>query len=219
MKYPLDAESLAEVHFDEHGLVPVVAQDEATGAVLMLAWATREALAKSLDSGRMTYWSRSRNALWTKGETSGHTQKLVGLYADCDRDAVLAIVQQSGPACHEDTGSCWSSGPETPAAGILGVLDRMAEQRKQKPTGGYTDSVLASPAFAASKVEEEAGEVGAVLRGEDNEDSLEHEAADLLYHLVVALRGSDSSLSAVLGELWSRHGQSHKPSGSVGIQQ
>lgn len=197
---------LDDLRYDRDGLVPVVAQDEATGAVLMLAWADRAALARSLETGRMTYWSRGRGALWTKGETSGHTQQLVGLFADCDRDAVLAVVRQTGPACHEDTGSCWTDGPALPVAGVLGILDRLAAERRRKPAGGYTDTLLADPALAASKVVEEAGEVAAVLRGEENEDTLEHEAADLLYHLVVALRGAGTDLGAVLQELQGRYG-------------
>lgn len=206
MKFPVIQETLDDLRYDTDGLVPVVAQDEATGAVLMLAWADRAALEKSLETGRMTYWSRSRGALWTKGETSGNVQGVVGLFADCDRDAVLAVVRQTGPACHEDTGSCWTDGPALPVAGFLGIIDRLAAQRVRKPTGGYTDSLLADPALVASKVVEEASEVAAVLRGEENEDSLEHEAADLLYHLVVALRGSGSEVGAVLRELQGRHG-------------
>ncbi len=206
MKFPLIQDTLGDLRYDANGLVPVVAQDEATGAVLMQAWADRAALQQSLETGRMTYWSRSRGELWTKGLTSGHVQHVVGLYADCDRDAVLAVVRQRGPACHEDTGSCWNSDKALPVAGFLGDLDRLAARRLAKPAGGYTDTLLADPGLAAAKVVEEAAEVAAVLRGEDNEDTLEHEAADLLYHLVVALRGAGSDLAAVLEELQRRHG-------------
>ncbi len=193
------------LRYNDDGLVPVIAQDEASGAVLMLAWANREALERSLESGRMTYWSRSRHKLWAKGEESGHVQELVALAADCDRDAVLATVRQTGPACHENTGTCWSAGTVAPPATMLGFLDALAAARAATPAGGYTDQLLADPVFAAAKVEEEAGEVGAVLRGEDNEDTLEHEAADLLYHLIVALRAGGSNLAAALKELQSRH--------------
>ncbi len=205
MKHQVTLASLDGLRFNDDGLIPVVAQDDATGAVLMLAWANQEALRRSLETGRMTYWSRSRQKLWTKGEESGHVQQLVALGADCDRDALLAIVRQKGPACHENTGSCWSGEAEKPVASMLGFLDRLAATRAAQPTGGYTDKLLADPAFAAAKVEEEAGEVGAVLRGEDNEDTLEHEAADLLYHLIVALRSGGSNLAAVLDELQARH--------------
>ncbi len=205
MKHPVTSDSLGSLAYDERGLVPVIAQDEATGAVLMMAWANREALARSLESGRMTYWSRSRDKLWAKGEESGHIQELVALGADCDRDAVLATVRQTGPACHENTGTCWSDAADKPVASMLGFLDRLAAARAAQPAGGYTDRLLADAAFAAAKVEEEAGEVGAVLRGEDNEDTLEHEAADLLYHLVVAVRAGGSNLAAALRELQARH--------------
>lgn len=206
MKFPLIPQVLGDLRYDADGLVPVVAQDEATGAVLMLAWADQAALRHSLETGRMTYWSRSRGELWTKGETSGNTQQVVALFGDCDRDAVLALVQQTGPACHEDTGTCWTKDPDLPVAGYLGTLDRLAAKRQNNPQGGYTDSLLADARLVAAKVQEEAGEVAAVLRGEDNDDSLEHEAADLLYHLVVALRGAGVGLGAVLKELQGRHG-------------
>lgn len=206
MKHPItNAAHVDTLAFDTDGLVPVVAQDETTGAVLMLAWANRDALVQSLETGRMTYWSRSRGALWEKGETSGHTQRLVSLAADCDRDAILATVQQNGPACHEATGSCWSTEPDLPVSSVLGLLDHLAAGRMAQPAGGYTDQLLADGHLAASKVVEEANEVAAVLRGDDNDDTLEHEAADLLYHLVVALRGADRSLAAVLQELAKRH--------------
>lgn len=198
-------EDIATLRFNDDGLIPVVAQDEANGAVLMLAWANADALRQSLETGRMTYWSRSRNELWEKGATSGHTQRLIALCADCDADAVLAVVEQTGPACHEGTGTCWSHRDDAPVATSLGLIDRIAADRKAAPQGRYTDSLLADAALVASKVEEEASEVGAVVRGEDNDDSLEHEAADLLYHLAVALRGAGSSLDAALRELHRRH--------------
>lgn len=206
MKHPIRSpDDLDALVFGADGLVPVVAQDEATGAVLMLAYANRDALVHSLATGRMTYWSRSRQALWEKGETSGHTQRVVALVADCDRDAVLAVVEQTGPACHEGTGTCWTDRDARTVATFLGVIDRLAADRLVAPGGGWTDKLLANPGLVASKVVEEANEVAAVLRGEDNDDTLEHEAADLLYHLVVALRGADSSLEAVLRELAGRN--------------
>ncbi len=205
MKHVLkQAADLEALRFDERGLVPVIAQDEVSGAVLMLAWANRDALEASLASGKMTYWSRSRQRLWTKGETSGHTQQVKRLMADCDRDAVLALVRQQGPACHEETSTCWEATRESPTATWLGQLDRLAATRLVSPESGWTDKLLANPSLVADKVVEEANEVATVLRGHANEDSLEHEAADLLYHLVVALRGSDSSLSAALADLAAR---------------
>ncbi|MAQ82476.1 MAG: phosphoribosyl-AMP cyclohydrolase [Maritimibacter sp.] len=93
--------------FDDKGLIPVVAQDHATGEVLMVAWMNAEAVAKTLETGRVTYWSRSRQSFWIKGETSGHVQTLVELRVDCDRDCLLALVEQEGPACHTNRRSCF----------------------------------------------------------------------------------------------------------------
>ena len=98
---------IGQVKFDEHGLVPAIAQDHASGAVLMLAWMNRDALVRTLDSGGMTYWSRSRGALWRKGETSGHTQRVVEAWIDCDGDTLLFKVDQSGPACHTGAPACF----------------------------------------------------------------------------------------------------------------
>lgn len=97
----------ATLSFDDRGLVPAIAQDHATGEVLMLAWMNAEAVARTLDSGRVTYWSRSRGAFWTKGETSGHVQRLVEMRIDCDRDCLLLLVEQTGPACHTNRRSCF----------------------------------------------------------------------------------------------------------------
>lgn len=206
MKHPITRdEDIAALTYNDDGLIPVIAQDEATGTVLMLAWANAAALRISLETGRMTYWSRSRNDLWEKGATSGHTQRVVALAADCDKDTVLAVVDQEGPACHEGTGSCWTHHHDGPVATMLGVIERIADHRKHKPQGRYTDDLLKDSKLVAAKVVEEAGEVASVLRGDDNEDTLEHEAADLLYHLVVALQGSEASLADVLRELRRRH--------------
>lgn len=101
---PFDARSL---HYDARGLVPCIAQDHETGDVLMMAWMNAEAVARTLASGRVTYWSRSRQALWQKGETSGHVQRLIELRVDCDRDCLLALVDQMGPACHTNRRSCF----------------------------------------------------------------------------------------------------------------
>ena len=101
---PFDPQTLS---YDENGLIPAIAQDHATGAVLMMAWMTRDAVARTLDTGRVTYWSRSRRAFWMKGESSGHTQRLVEMRVDCDRDCLLLRVEQTGPACHTNRRSCF----------------------------------------------------------------------------------------------------------------
>lgn len=97
----------ATLVYDANGLIPCIAQADGTGEVLMMAWMNAQAVAKTLDSGRVTYWSRSRQAFWVKGETSGHTQELVDLRVDCDRDCLLAVVRQEGPACHTNRRSCF----------------------------------------------------------------------------------------------------------------
>lgn len=97
----------ATLHFDAHGLIPCIAQDAVSGDVLMMAWMNADAVARTLDTGRVTYWSRSRKAFWIKGETSGHVQELVELRVDCDRDCLLALVRQQGPACHTNRRSCF----------------------------------------------------------------------------------------------------------------
>ncbi|MHB1262539.1 MAG: bifunctional phosphoribosyl-AMP cyclohydrolase/phosphoribosyl-ATP diphosphatase HisIE [Thermoplasmatota archaeon] len=199
--------NLDELKYNEEGLLPVVTQDRATGAVLMQAWANKEALQKSLTTGEMTYWSRQRNKLWTKGEESGHTQKLVHLKVDCDKDAVLAVVEQKGPACHRETGTCFVDDRTIPVAGFLGELDRLvADRAKERPEGSYTTKLLEDPSLAAGKVVEEAKEVATVLKGKPNPDTLQHEAADLLFHLLVACRGKGVGLGQVVAELLARHG-------------
>ncbi|MFV0335919.1 MAG: phosphoribosyl-AMP cyclohydrolase [Tropicimonas sp.] len=96
-----------ELRFDAQGLIPVIAQDEATGEVLMLAWMNAEAVRRTLETGRVTYWSRSRQSYWVKGETSGHTQRLIEMRIDCDRDCLLVLIEQTGPACHTNRRSCF----------------------------------------------------------------------------------------------------------------
>lgn len=203
--------NLDELKYDQEGLVAVVTQDALTGAVLMQAFANKEALEKSLTTNEMTYFSRQRNKLWTKGEDSGNKQKLVSLKVDCDKDAVLAVVEQTGVACHRETGTCFVDGRDIPVAGFLGELDRIiAERAKEKPEGSYTTKLLADPSLAAGKVVEEAKEVAQVLKGKPNKDTLQHEAADLLYHLLVACRGKGITLRDVVAELAARHGKDPK---------
>lgn len=205
MMRELDAKGIQGLTYDEDGLVPVVAQERITGQVLMLAWADQAALQASLETDQMTYWSRSRKEQWVKGETSGHTQRLRGLYADCDGDAVLAVVEQEGPACHTGADTCWCT-KRAPLATFLGELDQVIRSRgRDAPEGSHTVALLQDPAAAAAKVTEEADEVARVVRGEANEDSLEHEAADLIYHLLVAARSRGVDLEAVVRELAGRH--------------
>ena len=103
----------ASLSYTDNGLIPAIAQDATTGEVLMMAWMNAEAVQRTLDTGRVTYWSRSRQAFWVKGETSGHTQELVAMRVDCDRDCLLVVVNQTGPACHTNRRSCFFTGVET----------------------------------------------------------------------------------------------------------
>jgi phosphoribosyl-ATP pyrophosphohydrolase/phosphoribosyl-AMP cyclohydrolase len=187
------------------GLVPVVVQHASQGSVLMVAFATREALEKSLESAQMHFWSRSRKALWRKGETSGNVLTLVTLHADCDGDTVLARVEPSGPACHTGEATCFGerSAPDHTIGG-LEVLDAILSARqKQRPEGSYTVRLLDDENLRLKKLGEETAELVTALAKADTERIAE-EAADLLYHTMVALRGSGVALAALLAALEAR---------------
>lgn len=191
-----------DVAFDDRGLVPVVAQDAVTGDVLMLAYADREALEQTLATGQMHYFSRSRQRLWRKGEESGHTQSVVDLSLDCDADAVLARVEQIGPACHRETPTCFS-GDATPG-GILTELGHVVVDRDgQDPASSYTARLLADRTLMGKKVGEEATELVMALANEDRQRVAE-EAADLIYHVLVACWGRKVSMAEVLRVLRGR---------------
>jgi phosphoribosyl-ATP pyrophosphohydrolase/phosphoribosyl-AMP cyclohydrolase len=202
----VDGINFEELKLDGEGLLPVIAQDRRTGAVLMLAHTNKETLEQTLRTRNMTYWSRSRNKVWVKGEESGHTQRLVKLTVDCDSDAILALVDQEGPACHRDTGTCWTEERAIPVSGFLGELDRLiADTAKTPRPGSHTSKLLAEPIEALKKFVEEANEVTRVLQGKPNKDPLEHEAADVLYHLLVACRTKGVGLDKIVTELYARH--------------
>lgn len=187
------------------GLVPVVTQDARTGAVLTLAFADREALERTLASGEMHYRSRSRDELWHKGATSGNVQRVISLRADCDADAVLARVEPAGPACHTGEMTCFGA-PATPAAAVLSELAEVVDARaRERPEGSYTVRLLDDENLRLKKLGEEGAELVAALARGRSEDAA-REAADLLYHLLVALRGSGVSLEDVLEVLRERRG-------------
>ena len=184
-----------EIAFDERGLVPVVVQDWSTGEVLTLAYANAEAVARTRATGELHLWSRSRNELWHKGATSGHTQRVRALRLDCDGDALLALVEPAGPACHTGARTCFHRGELEPPAPheVLPGLERTIAARAAAPTeGSYTAKLLADPAFAGAKVEEEAEEVARAVR-EESDERVAEETADVLYHLaaLVHSRGLD----------------------------
>lgn len=196
------AADLDGLRFDERGLVPVVAQDGAGGRVLMVAWANREALALTLETGDLHFWSRSRGALWRKGETSGNVLRLVSLHADCDGDTVLAVAAPTGPACHTGEESCF--GEDTPGGDPIRALWAVIEERARiRPEGSYTTRLLGEENLRFKKLGEETAELLVALVRADRE-RIPEEAADLLYHVLVALRAAEVDLDEVLEVLETR---------------
>jgi phosphoribosyl-ATP pyrophosphohydrolase/phosphoribosyl-AMP cyclohydrolase len=186
-----------EINYDVNGLVPVVIQDWRTGDVLTLAYANDEAVAKTRETGELHLWSRSRGELWHKGATSGHTQAVKALRLDCDGDALLALVEPAGPACHTGERTCFFTGDVAEPAPfeVLPSLERtLVARQAERPEGSYTVELLDDPAHIGAKVEEEAEEVARAAR-EETDDRVDNEAADVLYHLLVLLRSRDRSLS------------------------
>jgi len=204
-------EDLDALDFAKHtGLVPVVAQDAEEGEVLMVAWATREALEKSLSTGLMHFWSRARNALWQKGETSGNVLKVVSIHADCDGDTVLARVTPTGPACHTGELTCFGEDAEpsgelraSPAATLTALDLTMAIRQAKRPEGSYTVKLLDDENLRLKKLGEETAELVTALAKNDPE-RIREEAADLLYHLLAALRGAHVPLASVMATLEAR---------------
>jgi phosphoribosyl-ATP pyrophosphohydrolase/phosphoribosyl-AMP cyclohydrolase len=202
-----------EIRFDQRGLVPVIAQDANTGAVLTLAYANREAIQRTLESGEAHYYSRYRGELWRKGASSGNTQRIVEVRLDCDGDALLYRVEPRGPACHTGEKSCFfttlaGEKIETGAADFGVIVDRLAatitQRHREMPEGSYTARLLGSGTERVTqKVGEEAVEVVvAALKGE----KLAEEAADLVYHLLVLLEMCGVEIGKVARVLRDRHG-------------
>jgi phosphoribosyl-ATP pyrophosphohydrolase/phosphoribosyl-AMP cyclohydrolase len=215
---------LSAVRFGADGLVPVVTQESRSGDVLMVAFANRDALERTLSTGLAHYFSRSRGSLWQKGETSGHVQRVTEVRLDCDGDAVLYRVDQTGPACHTGARTCfftvisgeagrapsgWVGGqnevPENTGAHVLSRLaTTIAQRASTRPQGSYTAQLLAGGVGKISqKVGEEAVEVVVAANSEDDE-RLASEASDLLYHLLVLLQARGVPLDAVWRVLESR---------------
>lgn len=210
------------IRWDEQGLVPAIIQDAVSKDVLMLAYMNQDSLSKTLQTGQTWFWSRSREALWHKGETSGHTQSVQSIQYDCDSDTLLITVNPHGPACHNGTYSCFNmqlplqnaSAPQELAPGakggsrfaILSDLETViAKRQAELPEGAYTtylfnkgiDKIL-------KKVGEETAEVIIAAKNRDNEE-LTYETSDLIFHLFVLMRESGLPLDKVLQELESRH--------------
>jgi phosphoribosyl-ATP pyrophosphohydrolase/phosphoribosyl-AMP cyclohydrolase len=191
------------------GLLPAIVQDCNSGAVLMLAYMNQDALRLTRSTGRVTFWSRSKGRLWTKGETSGNYLELREIAADCDGDAILVLADPKGPACHLGTATCWGENPPRAAAegiGFLSVLEQIILQRIEvRPEGSYTAQLVAQGTRRiAQKVGEEGLELALAGVAESDRDII-GEAADLLYHTLLLLKVKHLSLSQVVAELEARH--------------
>jgi phosphoribosyl-ATP pyrophosphohydrolase/phosphoribosyl-AMP cyclohydrolase len=202
--------SLEKLDWDKNaGLLPAIVQDADSGAVLMLGYMNPEALAATRASGRVTFWSRSKKRLWTKGETSGHFLEVRGMSADCDGDTLLILASPLGPVCHLGTITCFGEAPARAAAekfGFLGRLETVIAQRiATRPSGSYTTKLLsAGIRRIAQKVGEEGVEL-ALASVVESDDEVVGEAADLLYHLIVLLNARGMTLAQVIMELEARH--------------
>ncbi|MED0588284.1 bifunctional phosphoribosyl-AMP cyclohydrolase/phosphoribosyl-ATP diphosphatase HisIE [Bacillus subtilis] len=201
-----------ELRFNEAGLIPAIVQDAASKEVLTLAYMNKESYEKTLETKETWFYSRSRQALWHKGETSGNTQAVKGIRYDCDQDALLVLVEPSGPACHTGSYSCFTKEQtEEQAAdrfGIMNELERViAERQAEMPEGAYTTYLFREGVDKIlKKVGEEASEVIIAAKNRDHEE-LKWEAADLLYHLLVLLREQALRLDDVLDVLKKRHSE------------
>jgi phosphoribosyl-AMP cyclohydrolase / phosphoribosyl-ATP pyrophosphohydrolase len=186
-----------EIAFDERGLAPCVIQDWRSGEVLTLAYVNAEALDRTRETGELHLWSRSRDELWRKGATSGNTQTVKALRFDCDLDAVLALVEPHGPACHTGARTCFHNGelePPAPHEALPGLERTIAQRAAERPEGSYTAELLANPGRVGEKVREEAEEAARAAR-EESDERVAEEAADVLYHLAVLLRGRGLDLA------------------------
>jgi phosphoribosyl-ATP pyrophosphohydrolase/phosphoribosyl-AMP cyclohydrolase len=203
--------------WDERGLIPAVVQEAETGEVLMVAWMDRAALDATLRTGLTHFWSRTRQALWRKGETSGHTQHVTGVYADCDGDALLVQAHQEGVACHTGSRTCFfrALAGDGAAATMLGRIERIVGERKAAPRpGSYVAGLLAEGETAVCrKIGEEAVEVVTAALGGEGDRRVVEEVADLWFHTLVLLGARSIALGEVLEELARRHAARRAPGG------
>ncbi len=208
-----------ELRWDERGLVPAVVQETESGEVLMLAWMDRRALDATMKTGLSHFWSRSRQSLWRKGETSGHAQHVEGIYVDCDRDTVLLQVHQEGVACHTGARTCFftrlsGTGADSPSPGgagpaLLERLERVLESRKaEPPPGSYVRSLFdKGETHICRKIGDEAIEVVTAALGGEGDERLVSEVADLWFHSMVLLAARGIPLRRIFGELDRRQGE------------
>ena len=206
--------NISELKFDEKGLIPAIVVDSVTKKVLTLAYMNKESLAVSMEKGLTCFWSRSRNELWLKGETSGNYQHIVSITADCDKDALVIVVEKDGPACHTGTDSCftntlWES-ENLQEFSLEGLYDMLVGRNENRPEGSYTtylfekgiDKIL-------KKVGEECTEVIIAGKADDKKETI-YELADLAYHAMVLMVQMGISVEDVHKELASRHIIDHK---------
>jgi phosphoribosyl-ATP pyrophosphohydrolase/phosphoribosyl-AMP cyclohydrolase len=184
------------------GLVPAVVQDQSTGAVLMVGFMNREAVERTVESRTVTFWSRTKQRLWQKGETSGNTLAVVSVAPDCDGDSLLIMANPAGPVCHTGSDSCFGDAGADHRTDILRTLKTVIrERRRSMPAGSYTAKLFQEgTAKIAKKVGEEAVEVS-ISAMEENPENLRRETADLLYHLMVLLEQRGVGLEEIAGEL------------------
>ena len=191
---------MTPLKFDDRGLIPAIVQDAITNEVLMMAYANQEAYDKMIETGKVHFWSRSRNALWMKGETSGNVQDIVSIQTDCDSDALLVRVHQHGVACHLNRPSCFADvlhGDVVGTAAIMPELQRVIEDRKKNPQeGSYTNTLLKNEDKMLKKIVEEAAEVALACKGTDKKMQV-WEVADLIYHLMVVIESKDINMAEV----------------------
>jgi phosphoribosyl-ATP pyrophosphohydrolase/phosphoribosyl-AMP cyclohydrolase len=193
------------------GLIPAIVQDASSGAVLMLAYMNREALSETFSRKRVVFFSRSKQKLWEKGETSGNTLELVEIRADCDQDSLLVTARPRGPACHLGLATCFGDASVTRAESLafLAALEDIIDQRiTEKPQGSYTAKLHAQ---GIRRVAQKVGEEGvefALAAACEPEEKVTEEAADLLFHLLLGLRSREVNLRRVIEELQRRHGAS-----------
>ncbi|MDP4486608.1 bifunctional phosphoribosyl-AMP cyclohydrolase/phosphoribosyl-ATP diphosphatase [Pseudoalteromonas piscicida] len=200
----INKQNIAEVDFDKSTLIPAIVQDVSTGVVLMQGFMNREALEVTLEKQLVTFYSRSKSRLWTKGETSNNVLTLEEVHTDCDKDSLLIYAKPQGPTCHLGSESCFAD--TMPELAFLGKLERVIAQRKNaSPESSYTASLFAKDlSRSCQKVGEEGVEVALAAMKNDNEELL-NESADLLYHLIVLLQRQGLTLSDVVNTLKDRH--------------
>lgn len=206
--------NIDELKFDEAGLIPAIVVDSVSKKVLTLAYMNRESLQISMEKGLTCFWSRSRQELWLKGETSGNYQHIVSITADCDKDALVVTVEKDGPACHLGNDSCfenplWKS-DKLSEFSLQGLYELLVERKKERPEGSYTTYLFGKGTDKIlKKVGEECTEVIIAAKAEDKAETI-YELADLAYHAMVLMVEAGISVEAIHRELQSRHIIDHK---------